>query len=229
MKIAILGSAPSSRLLAPFNDHTWEIWACSPPNYDLPRVDAWFELHSLKRKLLKENEPYTKVLKAHPRAYINKQDPLAPNLPNSIAFPFDEMIAEYGGDFFTSSVAWMFAFALKQKPSKIGLWGVDMSAGNEYDYQRPGVKFFVREAEKQNVDVYAPPESDVLMPMPLYALREQSPVYWKLRTRKLELQQRVAECAQKRQKAEHEEIVLQGALDDLRYVEKTYCPARFKL
>jgi len=29
-KIALLGSAPSSTLLAPFNDEAWSIWCTSP-------------------------------------------------------------------------------------------------------------------------------------------------------------------------------------------------------
>ena len=46
MKIAILGSAPSSLSLAPFGDETWKIWGCSPGVYPFcPRADAWFELH----------------------------------------------------------------------------------------------------------------------------------------------------------------------------------------
>src|SRR5713226_4715918 len=46
LKIAMIGTAPSSRMLAPFNDPSWKIWACSPGNMNaLPRVDTWFELH----------------------------------------------------------------------------------------------------------------------------------------------------------------------------------------
>ncbi len=65
MKIAILGSHPASNNLAPFGDVTWEIWACSPQNYTLPRIDAWFELHSLDRKWMPGNEPYIRTLEKH--------------------------------------------------------------------------------------------------------------------------------------------------------------------
>jgi len=46
LKIAMIGTAPSSRMLAPFNDPEWTIWGSSPGNMDLPRADAWFEIHS---------------------------------------------------------------------------------------------------------------------------------------------------------------------------------------
>src|SRR5215467_5742575 len=35
-KVAIIGTAPSSRMLAPFNDPTWDIWVCSPGNMPGP-------------------------------------------------------------------------------------------------------------------------------------------------------------------------------------------------
>src|SRR6476661_1662542 len=47
LKVALIGTAPSSRDLAPFNDLSWKIWGCSPGNMNsCPRVDLWFELHS---------------------------------------------------------------------------------------------------------------------------------------------------------------------------------------
>ena len=46
--IAILGSAPSSTLLALFNDPSWSIWCTSPSVFATiasKRSDVWFELH----------------------------------------------------------------------------------------------------------------------------------------------------------------------------------------
>ena len=40
LKVALIGTAPSSRMLAPFNDPSWTIWACSPGNQNiLPRAE----------------------------------------------------------------------------------------------------------------------------------------------------------------------------------------------
>lgn len=47
-KIAVMGSHPETKMLAPFDDPDWKIWACSPHNFEkerLPRVDEWFEVH----------------------------------------------------------------------------------------------------------------------------------------------------------------------------------------
>ena len=49
MNIAIIGKAPSSRLLAPYDDDSWSIWSLSDNHTVLPRWDEWFELHDLDR------------------------------------------------------------------------------------------------------------------------------------------------------------------------------------
>lgn len=227
VKIACLGAAPSSRKLAPFGDPEWSIWACSPPNYDLPRVDAWFELHSLARKMSKDNAPYFDVLSKHDRVYMNGADPLIGQFPNAIAYPLEDMLKEFGPWFFTSSLAYMLALAIMQKPQMIGLWGVDMSATEEYRSQRAGCHFFIREAAKRGIGVTAPPESDILNPYPLYAYQEQSPLWWKRRARKKEIQQRIAECDHAIQQKQNELWVLRGAVDNMQYEENTYCPSRY--
>ena len=46
-KIAIIGKAPSSVLLGPYSDLTWEIWILNTlgKNKEVPRWDRQFELH----------------------------------------------------------------------------------------------------------------------------------------------------------------------------------------
>jgi hypothetical protein len=220
VKIALMGSAPSSRNLAPFNDQNWEIWSCSPPNFDLPRVDAWFELHNLDRKIAPPaNRPYIETIMQHPRVYITQKDP---RFPNAIEFPWKPLVEKYGRDFFSSSLSWMMAFAIEQKPEKIGLWGVDMSANEEYGQQRPGLKFFMREAKKAGIGVYAPPQSDIMQPMPLYGIKEHTRYFAKQKARKAELEGRIAAANEAKTKAEREMLVLTGALDDMRYMNQTY-------
>jgi hypothetical protein len=218
-KIAVMGSAPSSRHLAPFNDTEWEIWCCSPPNYDNPRVDAWFELHNLDRKFgHKKNAPYIETIIRHPRVYIYEPDP---RLPEGIVFPWRDYVALYGTDFFTSSIAWMMAHAISYKPEKIGLWGVDMAAATEYDHQRPGVKFFVREAKRQGIDIYCPPTSDIDVPVAPYAIREHWPMWQKMQARKKELTERKAAAESAIGADEHDLALFRGARDDPQYYENT--------
>lgn len=220
-KIAILGAAPSSRLLAPFHDPEWTIWACSPPNYDLPRVDAWFEMHNLDRKMaMPANAPFFDKLARHPRVYLAKKDR---RLPLAIEYPKDQVMASYSPGakyFFTSSIAWMLAFAILQKPEKIGLWGVDMSAADElYTHQRPGCHYWIDEAEKRGINVMAAAQSDILQPPALYGYKEFWPMFWKQKARKQELEERLNQARQLKDKHEKESLIFQGALDDMQYMQ----------
>lgn len=221
--IAILGGAPSSCNLAPFGDPNWEIWACSPGNWASPRVDAWFEMHSLARKNVRGNEPYINVLRTHPRVYLSAPDKL---IPNAIVYPKDDILPHFGGQyvesFMQSSVSYMLAMAITLKPKVIGLWGVDMAAESEYDYQRPGCHFFFNEALKRGIDITAPPQSDIMNPLPLYGYKEHSPMYWRQKARKQELMERVREADHKMREAELTKATLNGALSDINYINNTY-------
>jgi hypothetical protein len=222
MKVAILGSHPASMKLAPFADPNWEIWACSPQNYSAPRIDAWFELHSLKRKWVPGNEPYIQVLAQHPRVYIAVPDD---RLPNGIIYPKDEIVSKYPPKhhgFFSSSVAFMLAFAIEHKPDEIALFGVDMAAGDEYEYQRPGCHYFMGIAEEIGTKISVPPESDLLEVHPMYAYKEQWRHYWKIKARKEELMGRINALHAKTSKAEAERLQLEGAMQSLVYEQQTW-------
>ena len=54
---------------------------------------------------------------------------------------------------FTSSFAWMMAFAMKQGASEIALYGIDMASRDEYILQRPGFYFFRHEAKRRGIKV----------------------------------------------------------------------------
>ncbi len=224
MKIALLGSAPSSCKLAPWNDPSWEIWACSPQNYSAPRVDAWFELHNLERKWVPGNEVYVNTIQKHARVYIAQPDA---RLPNGIVYPKDKVYEFFGNyqfldTFFQSQVSFMLAFAIMQNPETIGCWGIDMAAADEYGQQRPGCHYFFTEAEKRGIEIVAPPQSDILEPLPLYAYKEFLPKYWRTKARILELKQAVNECDAKIQALEQEKLVKTGALQDIEYHKNTY-------
>lgn len=222
MKIALLGSAPSSRMLAPFGDPSWEIWACSASNKGvLPRSDAWFEMHATDRRAPNPKlSAYYKWLQGHKCVYMQAKDPL---FPGSVEYPRDEMIEEFGDQFFTSSVAWMAALAISRLTKSsdaekvMGFWGIDMAASDEYDYQRAGCHFFIWVARNRGIDVVAPGESDILNPYPLYGYQEQSPMWRKLNARGEELDGRIAYNNQQIQKLQAEMAVLRGAREGVDY------------
>lgn len=232
MKIALVGSAPSSIGLAPFGDEAWTIWGCSTGAYPhLKRVDAFFEIHRWRPG----EDGFTPGLIEWmaglqcPVYMLEKR----PEIPTSVAYPKDEILGKYPGlaqSFFTSSLSWMLALAIEQEGvEEIGLWGVDMAAGEEYGLQKPGCHYFILEAERRGIKVTVPPQSDLLRPIPIYGLGEASPMRIKLLARRRELEQQIFEIDQVAanadrtyQDAMRRKAFIQGALDDMTYFEQTW-------
>lgn len=229
-KVAIIGTAPSSRMLAPFNDPDCEIWSCSPGNMDtFPRVDVWFEIHGNLHwpEHASYGVPYlTWLAKQTFPVYMQDQR----YFPHALTFPVQELIDEFGGDFFSSSFAWMMAFAIKRGFKEIGLYGVDMASRDEYILQRPGFYFFKREAERRGIKVLAPNESDIMQAPGLYGYSEVTPFGRKLHAREFELKQRIAHLEQsERPKAvaalkqiDDNILYMKGAVEDNDYMKSIH-------
>lgn len=244
MKIAILGSAPSSLRLAPIEDQSWHIWGCSPGVYAAARrVNAWFELHRWEPGVAGRPEtqkpwfsPEYVAWMANLQCTVWMATP-NPQIPNSKALDVQALTNKYGTYFFTSSIAWMIACAIedilearetRQIPEDdyIGLWGVDMAANEEYGYQRAGCQHFLTLAATLGIHVAVPPESDLLRPMPLYGIQESSHWHIKNTARKIELETRLAQAKQLLADASRQIAFLEGALDDMNYQMLTWAESR---
>lgn len=222
LKVALIGTAPSSRMMAPFNDPSWTIWGCSPGNMGiLPRVDAWFEIHG--NLLWPENkhygEPYIKWLNEQPfPIYMQNQS----FVPKAISLPKAELVREFGPYFFTSSFAWMMALAMLKGAKEVALYGIDMASRDEYILQRPGAYFFFEEAKKRGVKMTAPYESDIMQPPGLYGFSEVTQYGRKVLARKSELKDRVNHLKAQRDGAAQQVTYLEGAIEDLDYFESIF-------
>lgn len=219
LKVALIGTAPSSRDLAPYGDPSWTIWACSPGNMNaLPRVDAWFEIHSnlLWPECISYGKPYVDWLKQQSFPIYMQDKSL---VPNAIPLPIKELTDEFGKYFFTSSFAYMIAMAIKAGASEIALFGIDMASKDEYILQRPGGQFFMQEAAKRGIKVSIPFESDLAQPPALYGYSDSTPFGRKMHVRELELKNRVAAMKAERDKLTHSITYLEGALEDMDYIK----------
>src|SRR3990167_9341880 len=168
-KIAIMGCAATSSHLAPWTDPSYQIWGCSgalQPQLKRP-PDAWFELHDLPScRPLWTAEYWQFLCRSTSPVYLIEPHP---EIPASKAFPRDELIAAFGRYFFTSSIAWMMAYALHYcEPVEIALYGIDMAGDGEYQEQRAGCHHFISIALHRGIQVTAPPESSLLNPPPIY-------------------------------------------------------------
>lgn len=221
-KIALVGTCPSSKMLAPYGDPSWEIWACGPDNAGdggLPRVDRWFEIHGDLG--LPGGEAWEKSY----IDWLNQQSfPLIVTrqdlFPRGLMLPKDLLIKVFSPLFFSSTPAWMLGMALVEQAEVIGLYGLDMSSRHEYLIQRPGMHHMIWAAENifKRV-IIAPMESDILQPAPLYGYDLSTPRGRKTEIRRREVQARVSGLDKQIAALTTERTMLSGALDDLDYFQ----------
>jgi hypothetical protein len=182
----------------------------------MPRFNVWFELHGnlLWPEHAQYGVPYIEWMKKlQCPLYMQSKE----WCPNATVFPMRELVAEFGGDFFTSSFVWMMAFAIKLGAAEIALYGIDMASRDEYILQRPGFYFFRTMARMRGIKVHAPPESDIMQPPGLYGYSDVTPFGRKLYSRKKEIQERIAVLKQQEAATQNNRIYLEGALEDNDY------------
>ena len=242
MKIALLGSAPSSVKLAPFVDPAWTIWGCSPGLYPIARrLDEWFELHRWEPPVLGRHDQqkpwftpeYVGWMVQLPVIWMVKK---VPELPGSRELPWQDLVKRYGPYFFNSSLSWMMAMAIERillkrkhaeevkdpEPDMIGLWGVDMAAGEEYGYQRAGCQYFVHVAKALDIEVKVPPESDLLRPPGLYGVDEHLHRRIKWAAKRAELEFHLKDFETTAAHAGKHAAYMKGALETLTYMEQNW-------
>ncbi len=251
LKIAIVGSAPSSCRLAPYGDPSWKIFGCSPGLYPVaPRINWWIEIHRWEPGVIGKPDTqkawfspeYILWMSQLPMVFMKEK---VPQIPNSVALDVEGLTARYGNIWFTSSIAWMMAMSIEEildqrmlrsqgkepalaegEEDAIGLWGVDMAATEEWKWQRPGCQRFIELCHNLGIKVVVPPESDLLRPMPLYGIMESDHWHIKGLVRKNELQQRLGGVQMNKLNLEREEAFLRGALDNHDYHMDTWCQDR---
>jgi hypothetical protein len=236
-KIALIGSAPSSVKKAPYEDPSWTFFGCSPGAIvHMRKIDAFFELHRW-REGVPATEPQYVARLAKLAVPVYMVHPV-PEIPGSVKLPKEEILryvyakvadrdgtvrdATFNPNDFGSSISWMMAFAIMQRPEEIGLWGVDMAANEEWEYQRSGLQSLIHIAKSIGIRVTLPLESDLIRPNPLYGYQEHDHLYIKLETKLEEIRARKAEVAARVQSGQQELVFLNGAEDILRYTIKTW-------
>ncbi len=175
-KIAIIGTADSSRKLAPYDNESWEIWTLSNiiMRDEIPRWTRHFELHPLSQF---EKDPAARVyidwMHRHEGNPIYLQSPEKyPGIKAGVQFPYQPLVDRHG-PYFTSTIAWMIALAIHEEVDEIGLWGVDLMLPEEYQHQRPCVEYLLGYADAKGIKKTIPQQSSLMKPQQLYGVEGQ--------------------------------------------------------
>lgn len=112
--------------------------------------------------------------------------------------------------------------AAVEEPDCIGLWGIDMSAEEEYMWQRPGCHFFITMAHARGIRLVVPEESDILCPPPLYAISESwhRQIKFLARTKMMQQRQKMVDANQRAMA--DEAAFIKGVLQDNEYHRRTW-------
>lgn len=172
-KCAIVGFAPTWPM-APFDDQTFEIWACNEFHMLGKRIDLLFELHSRteienKERDKEKQEHLTWLKKATIPILMQKH---FDDIPNSLPFPKDTIVEKYG-NYFTNTISWQVALAIDVGFREIHLYGVNMANDEEYASQRPSVEYFIGLARGMGIKVYIPDQSDICKSWLLYGFDDE--------------------------------------------------------
>lgn len=176
MKIALVGTAEFSRAIAPYDDESWEFWGCGHWNSAVRRYEMWFEMHKLDE--LQGCEKNCNLLTQSGRpVMVQKKDKL---IPNGEVYPIKEMCLMFGARHFSSTPAYMMAFAIAKilverqergdnTLGRLGMWGMEMMGKGEYTLQRAGIEHFLDQCVFLKIPVTLPKGCDLRRMPKLYA------------------------------------------------------------
>ena len=173
--IAIVGTAPSTRKLVNEEPDEVERWGLGAAWETTHKIDRYFEVHDrewLMHRSMKRGA-YWRYLDflQHFDGPIYMMGTMKGSIPKALDYPIDEVIEEFGR-YFTSSVAYMLAVAIMEKPNQIKLYGVDFMTDMEvYTHQRSALEYLIGHAKGRGIDVWVPDASPILK-APLYGRPE---------------------------------------------------------
>jgi hypothetical protein len=180
-KVAILGTVPHKlKAFVPrkdFNPDEFEIWAIAHAclGDPLPRADRIFEIHKWD-EVVKWGSPQAWALFPNAPVYLQEA---RPDVPHSIAFPFDEIAAQFNifpdrkESNMSNSISWMIALAITEGFEEIHVYGVNMSHHTEYGTQKPSCEYYLGLAKGMGKAIYVPAESDLMKSYFLYGKDEE--------------------------------------------------------
>jgi len=118
-KIAICGFASSSRGRIPFDDPDWILAGINQLYRHVPRADVWFDIHLNWREDNVEGTDHPRWVKTCGIPfYMGDLKALAPesldDYPTVVQYPVARLIEKHGLDYFTSTVAFMLAWAIDE-------------------------------------------------------------------------------------------------------------------
>lgn len=250
-KLALVGFT-SSLWDAPWGDPEWDVVPCNNLHKQIGdetalKATGWFNLHAWAesapdaRDGIREDVEHVEWLQKVPFPVWMFPEAIAAAAKDGVTFPtvqpfphrelndaFRGLLA--GWRYFTSSVAWMTAWAIcrlqEVDGTDLGMFGIDMAAGSEYGVQRPSCEYWLGVAEGAGLTLTIPQRSDLLKCAFQYGVDAGAADFMvKMRSRIAELEQKSNEAniqweglRSQMEQTRYMQHQFAGALEDARYV-----------
>jgi hypothetical protein len=223
-KVAIVGFS-AHKVEAPYDDKTFEIWGLNDLYEAIPRWNRWFEMHSdaqIKDYCTrKQGKPYLEGLSGlGVPVYMQKH---RPEVPLSVPYPIEEVKAEFG-DYFTNSISYMIAMAIREQYHTIHVYGVDMAQSSEYNFQRPSCEYFLGFARGRGIEIKLPKTSDLLKVKYLYGYEDDLRTSFEARIKEIRdgVVARKAAADQAAQQNQSASLQYMGAIDAIDTISRIH-------
>jgi hypothetical protein len=144
-KLAIVGSGPSTRDNAPWNDKDFTIWVLNEAATSewVKRWDAVFQMHEPEiyqgHNTKDPNHWQFLQQKRDKPVYMQEVDNL---VPDSVRYPLEEALELAEHKYLASTISYAIALGLLQDFQEIHVYGVELSM-TEYQYQAECIRFWV--------------------------------------------------------------------------------------
>jgi hypothetical protein len=153
-KICIVGTTPS-RMMAPLDDPTWEIWTIGPGGKNAHRWDRLFEVHGNGSWPDGFREYLEELAAIEPPKIIYTED-VMPMWPAHVQVNKAMLFEKYGRMFFSSQISYALAIAIEEGATDLAIYGIDLESGEEYRSQFMGAKFFLHLARLAGISITMP-------------------------------------------------------------------------
>ncbi len=183
-KLIIAGSGRTSGLI-PTEKKDFELWG-NNNCYSLLTVypDRWFEIHQIEKiKNIWYRRGETEFGNIKIEKYLSAlallNIPIFMHrkldlVPLSIEFPFQDILDSYKFHYFTCTISWQIALAIKMSYKEISIYGIDMEEYFERRYQRASVEYFLGMAQGAGIKVNVPRDSPMLKAPFLYGFEYEN-------------------------------------------------------
>lgn len=165
-KLAIVGMYGGTRDQAPWDDESYDIWCLNEAYYKdtwVKRYTMWWQMHDNGVIFQNINDKDHAAWLANCGAPVMMME-THESIPNSVAFPIDEVIQEFGTKYISSSFAFMVIAAWAMEYERVEAFGFKMSNDGEYFKQRPNADYWLgRLMEREpKMRVYMPEDTEIL-------------------------------------------------------------------